>query len=162
MEKAPNVFQADVKYRDDLKQSILTMVSQGYILNAHTSFIKKGKTNPHRHINEAIIYWISGKGYVTVQPVGADKETEIEFEPGSVIFVPSFARHGHVVYTDEARYIAITVRGEKAFELYKEALYNDDKTLIDKLGLGVSSLAELREIAAKEENISDRQMWVES
>lgn len=150
---ATNIFQRPLDYRQDINQFLSHMLS-GQVLASHTSYQKKGQSIPHRHINEAIIYWVSGKGYSIVEPVGGEPQ-RIEWEAGTTIFVPSFAKHGHVIESDEARYIAVTARGKAIMELYKDALVNNKTDLIKALGL--PTLDQIREIAAREANISDRE-----
>jgi oxalate decarboxylase/phosphoglucose isomerase-like protein (cupin superfamily) len=155
-EQAPdttNVFTKGLDYRQDINQ-FLAYLHTGRVLASHTSFQKKGESKPHRHINEAIIYWISGKGRSLVEPVGGTVHW-VEWEAGTTIFVPPFARHGHVVESEEARYIAVTARGDAIMQLYKDALVHNRTDVLRAYNL--PTLDQIRAIAAREENISDRQ-----
>lgn len=72
---------------------------------AHIHELGPGEhTNPHRHMNEAIIYIVSGRGHSVIDG------TKYEWEEGDLLCVPPMAEHAH--YNADsgkpARYLAVT------------------------------------------------------
>lgn len=64
-----------------------------------------GHSGCHRHMSEACIYILSGKGYTMV-----NDETRVDWEEGDAMFIPVMAWHQH--FNDDpdrpARYLAAT------------------------------------------------------
>lgn len=79
-------------------------------IEAHISEIPPGGHNKkHRHMNEAIIYIVSGRGYSTIQEEG-EEEIKVEWKEGDMFAPPLNAWHQHFNSDSEepARYLAIT------------------------------------------------------
>lgn len=79
-------------------------------IDAHISELPPGGcSKKHRHINEAIIYILSGKGYTIIHKEG-EPEKKYEWEEGDLLSVPLFAWHQHFNADPNkpARYLAIT------------------------------------------------------
>ncbi len=79
-------------------------------LDAHISEIPPGGHNKmHRHVNEAIIYILSGRGYSIIQREG-DQPMRVDWEEGDMFSPPLFAWHQHFNAQTErpARYLAVT------------------------------------------------------
>ena len=79
-------------------------------IDAHISEIPPGgHNNRHRHMNEAIIYIVSGRGYSILQREGEPPQ-RVEWEEGDMFSPPLFAWHQHFNLDPErsARYLAIT------------------------------------------------------
>ena len=79
-------------------------------IEAHISEIPPGGHNKkHRHMNEAIIYIISGRGYSIIEEEGKEP-IKIEWEEGDLFSPPVMAWHQHFNTDPErpARYLAIT------------------------------------------------------
>jgi quercetin dioxygenase-like cupin family protein len=79
-------------------------------IEAHISEIPPGGHNKkHRHMNEAIIYIVCGRGYSTIQEEGKE-EVVVEWEEGDMFSPPLNAWHQHFNSDPEkpARYLAVT------------------------------------------------------
>jgi len=79
-------------------------------IEAHISEIPPGGHNKkHRHVNEAIIYILSGRGYSTIQAEGRPEE-RYDWEEGDLFSPPLNAWHQHFNSDPEksARYLAMT------------------------------------------------------
>jgi len=79
-------------------------------IDAHISEIPAGGRNKmHRHINEAIIYILSGRGYSIIQREG-EPAMRVDWEEGDMFSPPLFAWHQHINADAErpARYLAVT------------------------------------------------------
>ena len=79
-------------------------------IEAHISEISPGGHNKnHRHMNEAIIYILSGRGYSIIQEEGQEP-MKIEWEEGDLLSPPLNAWHQHFNSDPEkpARYLAFT------------------------------------------------------
>ena len=79
-------------------------------IEAHISEIPPGgHSKKHRHMNEAIIYVVSGRGYSTIQEEG-EEEIVVEWEEGDMFSPPLNAWHQHFNSDPEisARYLAVT------------------------------------------------------
>jgi quercetin dioxygenase-like cupin family protein len=68
-----------------------------------------GKNNMHRHMNEAIIYILSGRGFSIIEEEGKEP-VKIEWEEGDLFSPPLMAWHQHFNgdLKKPARYLAIT------------------------------------------------------
>lgn len=78
--------------------------------DAHISELAPGDHNKmHRHMNEAIIYVLSGRGYSLIQRDG-EPAFRVDWEEGDMLSPPLFAWHQHFNTDQErpARYLAIT------------------------------------------------------
>ncbi|MFQ5855966.1 MAG: cupin domain-containing protein [Anaerolineae bacterium] len=79
-------------------------------IDAHISELPPGgHNNMHRHVNEAIIYILSGRGYSIIEEEGKEP-IKIEWEEGDLLSPPLMAWHQHFNSDPErpARYLAIT------------------------------------------------------
>lgn len=79
-------------------------------IEAHISEIPPGShSKKHRHMNEAIIYVVSGRGYSTIQEEGQEEIT-LEWQEGDMFSPPLNAWHQHFNRDSEqpARYLAVT------------------------------------------------------
>ncbi len=79
-------------------------------IDAHISELPPGGHNRrHRHVNEAIIYILAGRGYSIVQPEG-EPPVRIEWAEGDMFSPPLWAWHQHFNLDPErpARYLAVT------------------------------------------------------
>ncbi len=79
-------------------------------IDAHVSELPPGgHNNMHRHVNEAIIYILSGRGYSIIEEEGKEP-VRIEWEEGDLFSPPLRAWHQHFNADPEkpARYLAIT------------------------------------------------------
>lgn len=79
-------------------------------IDAHISELPPGGHNHmHRHVNEAIIYILSGRGYSIIEEEGKEP-IRIEWEAGDLFSPPLNAWHQHFNADPEqpARYLAIT------------------------------------------------------
>ncbi|MFQ5614643.1 MAG: cupin domain-containing protein [Anaerolineae bacterium] len=79
-------------------------------IEAHISEIPPGGHNKkHRHMNEAIIYIVCGRGYSLIQEEGQE-EIKIEWEEGDMFSPPLNAWHQHFNSDPDrpARYLAVT------------------------------------------------------
>jgi len=79
-------------------------------IDAHISELPPGgHNNMHRHINEAIIYILTGHGYSIIEEEGKEP-VKIEWEAGDLLSPPLNAWHQHFNNDPEkpARYLAIT------------------------------------------------------
>ncbi len=79
-------------------------------IEAHVSEIPPGGHNKkHRHLNEAILYILSGRGYSTIQ-VDGQPEERYDWEEGDLFSPPLDAWHQHFNGDPEkpARYLAVT------------------------------------------------------
>ncbi|MFQ5614642.1 MAG: cupin domain-containing protein [Anaerolineae bacterium] len=79
-------------------------------IDAHISELPPGgHNNMHRHINEAIIYILTGRGHSIIEEEGKEP-IKIEWEAGDLLSPPLNAWHQH--FNDDpdrpARYLAIT------------------------------------------------------
>lgn len=134
--------------------------ANAYVLGAHLGEVDEQDTIPHRHLNEAVIYILSGRGYTTIKPLGSDKEVRVDWRPGTILHIPSFALHGHVKTSKEpARMLAVTARREGIMEVYRKAVLENDEFLIKSLGL--PTLAQVKERLNSGELISDRELFEE-
>jgi gentisate 1,2-dioxygenase len=75
-----------------------------FSLDAHVTKIPPGgKSKLHRHLNEAIILILNGKGYSKIEG------KEMQWEEGDVLFVPKWNWHQHFASTETgAEYFAVT------------------------------------------------------
>ncbi len=79
-------------------------------IDAHISELPPGGHNKrHRHINEAIIYILSGRGHSIIQKEG-EPEVRIDWEEGAMFSPPLWAWHQHFNADPQrpARYLAVT------------------------------------------------------
>lgn len=79
-------------------------------IDAHISELPPGGHNKrHRHVNEAIIYILTGRGHSIIQQEG-EPPTRIEWEEGDMFSPPLWAWHQHFNTDPErpARYLAVT------------------------------------------------------
>ena len=79
-------------------------------MDAHISEIPPGgHNNRHRHLNEAIIYILSGRGYSVLQKEGEPPQ-RVDWDEGDILSPPLFAWHQHFNLDPDrpARYLAIT------------------------------------------------------
>ncbi|HET7089435.1 MAG TPA: cupin domain-containing protein [Anaerolineae bacterium] len=79
-------------------------------IDAHISELPPGgHNNMHRHINEAIIHILSGRGYSIIEEDGKEP-VRIDWEEGDLFSPPLNAWHQHFNADSEkpARYLAIT------------------------------------------------------
>ena len=79
-------------------------------IDAHVSELPPGGNNHmHRHMNEAIIYILTGRGYSIIEEEGKEP-VKIEWEAGDLLSPPLMAWHQHFNSDPEkpARYLAIT------------------------------------------------------
>ncbi len=79
-------------------------------IDAHISELPPGgHNNMHRHINEAIIYVLAGRGYSIIQPDGQEP-IRIDWEAGDLFSPPLNAWHQHFNTDPDqpARYLAMT------------------------------------------------------
>lgn len=79
-------------------------------IDAHISELPPGgNNNMHRHMNEAIIYILFGRGYSIIEEEGKGP-VRIEWEEGDLFSPPLMAWHQHFNGDPEkpARYLAIT------------------------------------------------------
>ncbi len=99
-------------------------------MEAHVSEIPPGQgKRAHRHVNEAIVAVISGRGYSEIWTHEGGKKHRYEWKEGSLLPIPLNAYHQHFNTDPErpARYLAITnvpfmlmLFGTEAF------IYNND------------------------------------
>ena len=85
-------------------------VAQYRTIDAHISEIPPGgNNNMHRHVNEAIIYILSGKGYSIIEEEGKEP-VKIEWVEGDLFSPPLRAWHQHFNTDPDqpARYLAVT------------------------------------------------------
>jgi len=75
-----------------------------YTLDAHlTRLPPGGKSKKHRHLDEAIILILKGKGYSIIEG------KRIDWEGGDVLFIPKWVWHQHFADpTTEVEYFAVT------------------------------------------------------
>jgi gentisate 1,2-dioxygenase len=75
-----------------------------YTLDCHiTKLPPGGKSKMHRHMDEAIILIVNGKGYSKIE--GKD----VPWEQGDVLFIPKWNYHQHFASTETgAEYFAVT------------------------------------------------------
>lgn len=111
--------------------------THGHIMEIGIHRIKPGITKPaHRHVNEAVLYVIQGRGYSTVKLVGEEVESRVDWQTGTVFHVPSMALHGHTnTGSKPALHLAVYPYGPGAFYLYERALREHDTVLLEQLGL---------------------------
>lgn len=79
-------------------------------IDAHISELPPGGHNKrHRHVNEAIIYILSGKGYSIIQN-GDEPPVRIEWQEGDMFSPPLWWWHQHfnIDPNHPARYLAVT------------------------------------------------------
>lgn len=79
-------------------------------IDAHISELPPGgNNNMHRHVNEAIIYILSGRGYSLIEEEGKEP-VRIKWQEGDLFSPPLMAWHQHFNSDPEepARYLAIT------------------------------------------------------
>lgn len=79
-------------------------------IDAHISELPPGGHNKrHRHVNEAIIYILSGRGHSILQKEG-EPEVRIDWEEGDMFSPPLWAWHQHFNEDSQrpARYLAVT------------------------------------------------------
>ncbi|MBI3975359.1 MAG: cupin domain-containing protein [Armatimonadetes bacterium] len=79
-------------------------------IDAHISELPPGGHNKrHRHVNEAIIYILVGRGYSIIQKEG-EPPTRIDWEEGDMFSPPLWAWHQHFNTDSQrpARYLAVT------------------------------------------------------
>jgi gentisate 1,2-dioxygenase len=79
-------------------------------IDAHISELPPGgHNNMHRHINEAIIYILSGRGYSIIEEEGQEP-IRVDWEEGDLLSPPLNAWHQHFNTDPDqpARYLAIT------------------------------------------------------
>ena len=85
-------------------------LSGNQTIDAHISELAPGGHNKmHRHVNEAIIYILSGRGYSILQREG-EPAMRVEWEEGDMFSPPLFAWHQHFNADPArpARYLAVT------------------------------------------------------
>jgi gentisate 1,2-dioxygenase len=85
-------------------------VAGNLTIDAHISEIPPGGRNKaHRHINEAIIYILSGRGHSIIQREG-EPAMRVDWQEGDMFSPPLFAWHQHFNADPErpARYLAVT------------------------------------------------------
>lgn len=79
-------------------------------IDAHISELPPGGHNKrHRHINEAVIYILSGRGYSIIQQEG-ESPIRIDWEEGDMFSPPLWAWHQHFNVDPQrpVRYLAVT------------------------------------------------------
>lgn len=79
-------------------------------IDAHISELPPGGHNKrHRHINEAIIYILAGRGYSIIQKEG-EPPVRVDWEEGDMFSPPLWAWHQHFNTDPQrpARYLAVT------------------------------------------------------
>lgn len=85
-------------------------VGENQTIDAHISEISPaGHNKMHRHVNEAVIYILSGRGYSIIQREG-EPAMRVDWEEGDMFSPPLLAWHQHF-NTDPkrpARYLAVT------------------------------------------------------
>ncbi len=85
-------------------------LSSNRTIDAHISELPPGGHNKrHRHVNEAIIYILSGRGHSIIQKEG-EPEVRIDWEEGDMFSPPLWAWHQHFNEDSQrpARYLAVT------------------------------------------------------
>jgi gentisate 1,2-dioxygenase len=85
-------------------------LSENKTIDAHISELSPGGHNKrHRHVNEAIIYILSGRGYSVVQNED-EPPVRIDWEAGDMFSPPLWWWHQHFNLDPDtpARYLAIT------------------------------------------------------
>ncbi|MBI3913056.1 MAG: cupin domain-containing protein [Chloroflexi bacterium] len=85
-------------------------VADNQTIDAHISEIAPGGHNHmHRHVNEAIIYILTGRGYSLLQD-GDNPPIRVDWEEGDVFSPPLNWFHQHFNLDPEkpARYLAVT------------------------------------------------------
>lgn len=99
-------------------------------MEAHVSEIPPGKPKrPHRHVNEAIIAVVSGRGYSEIWTQEGAEKHRFEWKDGSLLTIPLNCYHQHFNTDPDkpARYLAIT---NVPFMLMlfgtEEFIYNND------------------------------------
>jgi gentisate 1,2-dioxygenase len=75
-----------------------------YTLDAHlTRLPPGGRSHKHRHLDEAIILILRGKGYSIVE------DKRVDWEEGDVLFIPKWVWHQHFADpSTEVEYFAVT------------------------------------------------------
>jgi gentisate 1,2-dioxygenase len=75
-----------------------------FSLDAHlTKLPPGGKSKLHRHLDEAIILIVKGKGYSKIG------DNEVQWQEGDVLFIPKWNWHQHFASPDTgAEYFAVT------------------------------------------------------
>lgn len=79
------------------------------VLDSHMSeIVPGGKSQKHRHSNEAIITIVAGKGYSVLQKEG-EPEQKIDWAEGDLMAIPAYYWHQHFNSDSQkpARYLAI-------------------------------------------------------
>ncbi len=86
-------------------------VSGNKTIDAHISeILPGGHNNMHRHINEAIIYILTGRGYTLLQKDENTPPIRVDWEEGDVLSPPLNWWHQHFNLDPDkpARYLAVT------------------------------------------------------
>lgn len=75
-----------------------------FSLDAHVTKVPPGgKSKLHRHMDEAIILILKGKGYSKIEG------KEVQWQEGDVLFIPKWNWHQHFASTETgAEYFAVT------------------------------------------------------
>ena len=75
-----------------------------YTLDAHlTRLPPGGRSHKHRHLDEAIILILRGKGYSIIE------DKKVEWAEGDVLFIPKWVWHQHFAdHSTEVEYFAVT------------------------------------------------------
>ncbi len=86
-------------------------VADNKTIDAHVSeIVPGGNNNMHRHVNEAIIYILVGRGYTLMQKDETSEPIRVDWEAGDLLSPPLNWWHQHFNLDSEkpARYLAIT------------------------------------------------------